>query len=401
MSKFHSYLNTAYSIVKSYNGDLPLSVYLKSFFSANKKYGSKDRKQITNICYSYYRLGKAIPNSSANSEIRKHYFLAGLLVCTDKDDQVLEAVAPEWNNIIQLPLEEKFFFLRGTGIDIDIGAVFPWPELLSNGINYHQFCRSFFVQPDLFLRIRPGHKPTVVKKLDSAAISFSTKDKDTLVLPNITKIPEVVRQDEEVVVQDYSSQRIAEFLKLPAESYNHGIKVWDCCAASGGKSILAADVFKNIELTVSDVRASILKNLQIRFRRAGIKKYKSFVADLTQPKIPADAGGYDLIICDAPCSGSGTWSRTPEQLYFWNENDIDYYINLQQKISSNILSFIKPGGYLLYITCSVFKRENEDIVKKIVENSNLELVQMNVIKGYDEKADTMFGALMRKGKGLV
>lgn len=396
MGKFYSYLNTACGIIKSYGGALPFSVFLKSFFAANKKYGSKDRKQITNICYCYYRLGKTIPGAISTDEILKQYLLAGLFVCTDKPDEVLEAVAPGWNSKIHLSVEDKFSFLKEIGIAIDLNAVFPWPQSLSNDIDCLSFCKSFFLQPDLFLRIRPGHAAKVFKKLSDASVNFSAKGDDTLVLPNLTKIAELLQQDKEVVVQDYSSQRVAAFLRYLTEEYKYGIKVWDCCAASGGKSILAADVFNGIELTVSDARATILKNLQKRFAHAGIKKYKSFVADLTRPNIPADTKGYDLIICDAPCSGSGTWSRTPEQLYFWKEDKITHYTTLQQQITSNIIPFIKPGGYLLYITCSVFKNENEDIVNGIVKNFDLELIQMHVIKGYDEQADTMFGALMRK-----
>ncbi|MCC6286662.1 MAG: Fmu (Sun) domain-containing protein [Chitinophagaceae bacterium] len=400
MSKFHSYLNTASGVIKSYGGDLPLSVFLKSFFSANKKYGSKDRKQITHICYCYFRLGKIINKSSVNSSdaLLKQYMLAGIFICTDKPDLVLQALVPGWNDKVNLPVEEKFIFLRAEGLPVEIGDIFPWPEMLSNDINYQQFCKSFFIQPDLFLRIRPGYKSNVIKKLSNAQINFSVKDEEALALPNLTKIDDIVLPDEEVVVQDYSSQMVGEFLKPLKEHNKQLIKVWDCCAASGGKSILAIDYLGNIDLTVSDIRASILTNLQSRFRRAGITRYKSFIADLSKRNIPADSSGYNLVICDAPCSGSGTWSRTPEQLFFWAEGDIVRYTDLQNKITSNIVSFIKPGGYLLYITCSVFRNENEKIVEMIREKFNLELIQMNVIRGYNEKADTMFGALLRKNQ---
>ncbi|MFT3748133.1 MAG: Fmu (Sun) domain-containing protein [Agriterribacter sp.] len=399
MGKFHSYLNTASGIIKSYGGDLPLSVFLKSFFSANKKYGSKDRKQIAHTCYCYFRLGKIIDKLSlnGNDELLKEFMLAGLFVCADKPDQILEALAPGWNDKAHLPVADKFIVLKDAGLPVDINDVFPWPEMLSDDISYHQFCRSFFIQPDLFLRIRPGHKSNVIKKISDAKISLSVKGKDALSLPNLTKIEDIVLADEEVVVQDYSSQSVGGFLQ-PVKEHSVGvIKIWDCCAASGGKSILAKDYLANVDLTVSDIRQSILANLQARFRRAGINRYKSFVADLAQRNIPADPSGYDLVICDAPCSGSGTWSRTPEQLYFWEENKLDHYIQLQKKITTNVIPFIKPGGYLLYITCSVFKNENEAIVEMIKEKFSLALIQMHVIKGYNERADTMFGALMRKG----
>lgn len=401
MSKYHSYLNTATGIIKTYSGEAPLPVFLKSFFSANKKYGSTDRKQIAHICYCYFRLGKIIDTHAINGsdELLKQYMLAGLFVCTNKPDQILEGLVPGWKDKAHLPVEEKFIFLKNAGLPVEINDVFPWPGLLSNDINHHQWCCSFFTQPDLFLRIRPGQKLNVLKKLSDAQISFYLKDECTLALPNLTKIDEIVSPDAEVVVQDYSSQRVSDFLKPVKAHYKHFIKIWDCCAASGGKSILAKDYFGNANLTVSDLRQSILANLQSRFRRAGINRYRSFVADLSQHNIPADPSGYDLVICDVPCSGSGTWSRTPEQLYFWEENKLDHYTDLQKKIASNTIPFLKPGGYLLYITCSVFRKENEEIVEMIRGRFNLALIQMHVIKGYAEKADTMFGALLRKETG--
>ena len=137
-------------------------------------------------------------------------------------------------------------------------------------------------------------------------------------------------------------------------------------------------------------------NLRKRFNEAGIKKYKAFVADLAVTDFNHQQSGYDLVICDAPCSGSGTWSRTPEQLYYFDEKKIDKYSALQKQIVSNTIPFIKDGGHFLYITCSVFRKENEDIAGFIKEKFALDVVQTEVIKGYDIKADTMFAVLFRK-----
>ena len=103
----------------------------------------------------------------------------------------------------------------------------------------------------------------------------------------------------------------------------------------------------------------------------------------------------DLVIADVPCTGSGTWSRTPEQLFYFREEQIEVFQALQQKIISNILPSVKAGGYLLFITCSVFKKENEANTVFIQEKSSLQLLTQGVIKGYTNKADTMFAALFQ------
>ena len=69
---------------------------------------------------------------------------------------------------------------------------------------------------------------------------------------------------------------------------------------------------------------------------------------------------------------------------------------LQKKIVSNLIPHLLPGGYLLYITCSVFSKENEEVIELIKEKFHLELVKMEILEGYNQKADTMFAALLKQ-----
>jgi 16S rRNA (cytosine967-C5)-methyltransferase len=99
-----------------------------------------------------------------------------------------------------------------------------------------------------------------------------------------------------------------------------------------------------------------------------------------------------------PCSGSGTWGRTPEQLSFFQKNKIQEYADLQREIISNVVPHLAVDGYLLYITCSVFKKENEGNVQLIQQKfPSLQLIHQEILIGYDKKADTMFAALFKKG----
>jgi 16S rRNA (cytosine967-C5)-methyltransferase len=279
-------------------------------------------------------------------------------------------------------------------VTIPITDIFPWQEALTEGIDYKAFCFYFLVQPDLFLRLRPGKEQVVKVKLQQANMPFKEITATCLALSNASKVDTVIDIDTEAVIQDYSSQRIGEFLKQIPKP----IKVWDACAGSGGKAILTYDLLKPIDLTISDVRDNILINLNKRFTKAGIKNYNAFIADLVTLKQKIPFGPFDLIIADVPCSGSGTWSRTPEQLFYFNTTEIDRYSVLQKKIVDQVIPHIKPGGFLLYITCSVFKKENEDLVQYIKDQHGLRLLNMQLLKGYDQKADTMFVALFTAGE---
>jgi 16S rRNA (cytosine967-C5)-methyltransferase len=201
--------------------------------------------------------------------------------------------------------------------------------------------------------------------------------------------------NQQLVVQDLNSQRVGNLLEEVTSMYhNHELfRVWDCCAASGGKSIMTIDRFPSAELTVSDIRSSIIDNLRRRFRDAGIYQFQSLVVDLAE-KVP-DLAPQDLIIADVPCTGSGTWSRSPENLLTFNSSSIEQYSRLQRRIVTNAVKRLAPDGYLLYITCSVFRKENEENVQHFTEELPLTVISRSLLPGYKEKADSMFAALLK------
>lgn len=384
----HSYLNTSKAIITAFDGTVPLAIWLKQYFRSNKKFGSRDRKEITHACYCFYRLGNAFQNTGFEERM-----LTGLFLCSVSPNKILAELRPQWNEKIFLSLNEKISLLSAQD---ELKNIFSFRNELSEKIEEEAFNYSFLIQPDLFLRIRPGKKEKLIQELGEASIEFSLLNDVCVRLPNQSKL-DVLNIDEDVVVQDYNSQKVLEVLsnsKLPSvagglpqaqQTPNSKPFIWDCCAASGGKSILFHDLFPNARLTVSDVRESILLNLQKRFQRAGIKYYDRFIADVSSPHFSIQKS-FDLIICDAPCTGSGTWSRTPEQLSFFKKEKISHYSNLQKKIVLNASSALKKNGYFLYITCSVFKQENEEVVEFTREQLSLQLVVSEYLKGYDKKS---------------
>jgi 16S rRNA (cytosine967-C5)-methyltransferase len=385
--RYQSWMNTVKKIIAAYVGREPLAAYLKRYFAANKQHGSKDRKQITALCYNFYRLGRAMPGSPVEERI-----LTATFLCEHKASDFLQFHRPDWNAAIEKLLSEK---INIAGLDIN--ELFPWKDELSKGADPFLFSSSFLLQPDLFLRLRPGKKVAVLKKLQEAGLLFDLLDDDCIALPNNTKLNGIIEPDKEAVVQDFNSRQVLNILKNPLSGIRQPIAVWDCCAASGGKSLLAYDLLDGkIHLTVSDIRESILANLKKRFAAAGIKNYDSFTADLSGDNFQPPISNFPLITCDVPCTGSGTWSRTPEQLYFFRSETIGEYAAKQKQIVCNVIPYLQPGGLFIYITCSVFKQENEEVVNFIKEKFHLRLLQMELLKGYDKKADSMFTAAFVK-----
>ena len=377
----HSYLNSAKKIIESYDGAIPLAAWLKDHFRVNKKFGSKDRREVSHTCYCFFRLGDAF----AELEVEERMLIA-LFLCSETSSLVLQELKPAWNELVQVSLQQKLEMINGCS---ELKNLFPFASYLSSEIDLNEFLASHLVQPSLFLRIRPGASAKVLKAFDDAGISY-LNESNCLRLPNGTKVENVVSIDKDVVIQDLNSQKTLDQLK--ASNLKPQAEAWDCCAASGGKSILLYDLFPGVRLTVSDVRESILVNLRKRFFVADIKKYDGFVTDLSSPGFSLSKS-FDLIICDAPCSGSGTWGRTPEQLKFFKIEKISHYASLQKKIAANASKCLKKGGVFVYITCSVFSAENEEVVEFILSNTGMQLQSQQYLKGYDKKADTLFVAL--------
>ncbi len=395
MSRYHSYINTAVKLIETYKGEIPFNSFIKQFFAKEKKFGSKDRKQIASLCYSYYRLGLAF-----NKQLDTDNLLAAFFLCNNQPSETINTLKPEWGEKTNESAAVKINFLKK---EFTLADIFPFKNELDETIPFESFCKSFLTQPDLFIRIRPQHKITVIEKIKKIGLPYHFMHNNTCVqFPAATNIDNFLEPDKEVVIQDYNSQLVLNYLQenlqalceknKPAEN----LSILDCCAASGGKSILLTDILQQkINLTVSDIRPGSISNLHQRFKKAGIKNYQHFITDISSPKNKLPSTSYDIIICDAPCTGSGTWSRTPEQLYFFNPSAIAGFAEKQKKIAANVLPYLKQDGLFFYITCSVFKKENDEVAGYI-QQQNMQLLQMQYLYGDDKKADSMFVAVFKK-----
>ncbi|MSN25068.1 MAG: 16S rRNA (cytosine(967)-C(5))-methyltransferase RsmB [Geobacter sp.] len=159
-------------------------------------------------------------------------------------------------------------------------------------------------------------------------------------------------------VQDEASQLAG--LLLGAKP---GETVWDACAAPGGKSChIAQQMDDRGRLIATDISRSKLTIVQENARRLGINCLSTAVADLHQCDTFPE-GLFDRILLDAPCSGLGVIRRNPEAKWRLNYGDITRLATVQKALLKNASSLLKPGGSLLYSTCSTSVEENEEVVE--------------------------------------
>ncbi len=386
MKAFHQ-LSTVENILKQFSFEQPLFRFLAQYYRQNKQMGSKDRRFASRLIYNYFRLGKALENQSLENRLVVADFL-----CNSETNSFISYYKPEFEAFIHLNLEEKLEIIKKEFPDFKLSDIFPFDKNLSKSVDKEVFYKSFFVQPDLYIRMQRGKEKQITKKLETAGLSFQLINEQTLALPNGTKVDQVITDKGIYEVQDVSSQKVGESFK--PQKWD---KWWDCCAASGGKSLLLHDEEPTVKLLVSDNRESILENLRERFSLAGIKDYQRKVLDLTKNQdLLLHDYEFDGIILDAPCSGSGTWGRTPEMISSFTDGKLKFYTELQRRIAKNVVKYLKKDKPLIYITCSVFKAENEEQVSWLCKNFDLKVESQELIKGYHSKADTLFVARLIK-----
>lgn len=385
--RFEQQLRGFLKALDQYPGNMPLAKFLPGYFKQNKQMGSNDRRTVSRLLYNYFRLGRACDSLPPEQRL----FMAEFL-CSTEENLFLKHFRPDLFEYYSKPVDYKILVLKKEGFNPD--DVFPFTAHLSEGVEKEQFLNSFFVQPDLFIRVYPGKENLVKARLSDRNVGFESLSSQTLALPNGTKLQELFPADEYVPfeVQDLSSQRTGTLFEPKSHEY-----WWDACAASGGKSILLFQLQPDVKLLVSDIRESVLANLDVRFQNAGIRTYQKKVLNLLENPAPVlHHYQFNGIILDAPCTGSGTWGRTPEMISQFQEHKIMEFQAMQKTIASNVIGYLKPGKPLIYITCSVFKEENEDVVNYLVNEKGLKLEKLQVLKGYHEKADTMFAARLVK-----
>ncbi len=381
-------LQRALELIKSYDGSLPLSIFLKQFFRSHKEMGSHDRRYASDLVFSWFRIGRSLAVLNEEERLACACFLV-----MNKSNPVVHYIIDKHTSIsitdINLTLGEKINILKlKYDFNIDLS---PFELRLSDELNRNEYASSMLIQPLFWLRTRMEFSDRTEKILSEKGIAYQRENKCFGLEPGINLADAGVK-DGWYEVQDKSSQATASFFQPKA-----GESWYDCCAASGGKSLLLLSLQPDIKLTVSDNRDSILLNLKERFLKNGVKKFNAITADLTIG-VPDDlmTASFDGIIADVPCSGSGTWSRTPERLTYFNEQSLVNYSRLQEGVIRNVVPLLKKDKPLIYITCSVFKEENEDRVYWICKEFGFEIEEMKLLAGYLNRADTLFAARLIK-----
>ncbi|KGO83619.1 RNA methyltransferase [Flavobacterium beibuense F44-8] len=197
-------------------------------------------------------------------------------------------------------------------------------------------------------------------------------------------------------VQDASSQLVARFLDVAP-----GMRVVDTCAGAGGKTLHMASIMENKgQLIAMDIYESKLKQLKLRAKRNSVFNIDYRVIESTKviKKLHEKA---DRVLIDAPCSGLGVLKRNPDSKWKLQPEFIDNIKKTQREVLENYSKMVKPGGKLVYATCSVLPSENEEQVKHFLTTEigkEFTFVKDNKVLASDSGFDGFYMALMERKK---
>ncbi len=389
------FINRVKTLIENYSFNEPFANYLKAHFRRHPEMGARDRRDTREWTFNYFRLGKALPEISFEKKLAVAGYLCSKTINTI-NGYLIKTYSDLDINKIENSVEEKLKHVTDTYSTFNIDDVFQMQSQLSPSLDKKKWCLALINKPRVWIRIRKKFKENVLKELNDLEIPFKD-DVDPLTIsfnPSVSLEKTISFQKGYFEIQDKSSQQTKNYFNP-----HPGEKWWDACAGSGGKSLLLIEQSNDVKIFATDTRAKILENYSARLLKTGFKNFKTEVTDFSNPSMRFIEQKFNGIIADVPCSGSGTWSRSPEWLQKNISNNIDeYFVPLQRKIIASVLPSLLPGFPLIYITCSVFKKENEENIQFFIDQLGLKLEKSTYLDGSGDQADTLFVARFLKDR---
>jgi 16S rRNA (cytosine967-C5)-methyltransferase len=355
----------------------PAGDALRDWGLAHRFAGSGDRAAIGNLVYDCLRQKTSLKYLAGSEENRALVFSLlvnswGISEAELRETLDGDKFAPE------LPSEDEFSAMAARDLsdaEPHIQADIPeWciPSFEANfDDEWIDEAKAFGNRPPLDIRVntlkstrdkvlkqlgRQDAKPTLIARHGIRIES----DKPFARQPNVQA--EESFQKGRFEIQDEGSQIVGDLVFARG-----GESILDYCAGGGGKTLsLAASMENKGQIHAYDSDKSRLAPIHERLKRAGTRNVQ-----VHAPKSDMSAllGKMDKVVIDAPCTGSGTWRRRPDAKWRFDEKNMETRVEQQEEVLSEAAPFVKPGGHLIYITCSIFPEENENQVYSFTENN--------------------------------
>jgi 16S rRNA (cytosine967-C5)-methyltransferase len=356
-------------ILEDYSqNDKPLDLLLSQYFRSHKSIGANDRRVIGETLYGMIRWKTLIDHCSRSSHSLDRlscYRTISLEACTN-DTKIPEPIRLGVNDF----LYERFCQTFGLEQAKKLCHILNQTAPTTIRVNLLKTTPE-----DLFKRWEGKFEMTRCTK-SRAGIQFKKREP-------LFSLPEFAAGLFEV--QDEGSQLVAELMEVKP-----GEQALDYCSGSGGKTLAFAPLMQEKgQIYLHDIRAWTLLEARKRLNRAGIQN-----AQFKLPKKPVD-----WVLTDVPCSGTGTLRRNPDAKWKIDQSMVERLIQQQREIVKEALSYLKPGGRLVYATCSILPEENINQVDFFLKNFPLTLEKEPLsLLPQEGGMDGFFAAVLKKQK---
>jgi 16S rRNA (cytosine967-C5)-methyltransferase len=380
--------------------------WLAQVFRSEKRFGKKDRQWYADAVFAALRLGPLLLlaekkgregpgdwNELRELPVERLFFWLSLMR-QDPADERFPAEKKQLNEI------EKGESLARWGLPPFYAPMLERRKALSqwNQDDVERFLAAQNAKAPLWLRVNlPAKADDARRELREHGITW-TEEGSAWKLDEARHLQNLACIDQGVLeIQDYASQMIGAAVDLAGDPV-----IWDSCAGGGGKTLqLAAGLQGRGLIFASDIRSYKLEEVIRRAARAGFSRVRTLPWNGDAlPQFPAEwqkNGGVDVILIDAPCTGTGTWRRSPDSKYRCHARELKELQALQISLFQKVLPALKRGGQLIYATCSWLPEENEDVVSvALAAHPDLRLETQKLCGNPAADADTMFYAVLRK-----
>lgn len=385
------YFHRALLFLQSRVSGQPIPAALKSFFKQYPEMGSGDRKTVSDILYAWIRCRGLWPKEEVSVALLHQSWI--LVYGELKMGAALIQHYLSGNDQAMKTPSERYFQLFGQALPLHL---FPDSHEVTSSLDRLELTEAFLSPARVFIRVKSGVEKPLWQFIQELKLPVRMDGPRTWSFPIQTSLMALQEKaDGWFEIQDWASQDTIQLMEPKG-----GERWWDCCAASGGKSLMLYDAEPQVKLYVSDKRESILQNLSKRFQKAGLRQYSRLCVDLDIPLPLAEAGSFpsqfDAVLVDAPCSGSGTWRRSPEMAGIWPEGGKEQLLIRQSNILQHVWPYVKSQGKLIYLTCSIYAEENESQVEAFQAKTGALLKSMQYFNRLKEGGDVLFGAVFVK-----
>jgi 16S rRNA (cytosine967-C5)-methyltransferase len=256
--------------------------------------------------------------------------------------------------------------------------------------NYETILQTSNNIPKKFLRInnRKTNLVDYLKILEHNKINYQLIDEKIVITENLP-IKEIPFFNEGYFsIQNISAQKLIDIANIKDDE-----KILDACCAPGGKLCQILENYE-VELCGIDIDSKRLEKVKENFKRLDL--YSTLLQGDSSNLNWWDGKLFDKIIADVPCSASGTLKRNPDIKLHRTLKDISNFVNLQRNIIQNLLNTLKVSGWLIYITCSIFKEENTQNIQYFLDNfKNLKMIKEDIISP-DDYYDGFYYCILEK-----